>query len=92
VIGHQTKAVNLPRGLEAGLLSSAQEELAILAAPKDDFLVITAIHDVVNRPGVMNTHLASHKDQPRQAARAAKVNQENMTICLTDPFSASIAG
>jgi hypothetical protein len=52
--------------------------LAILVAPKRDFLVTTTIHDVVNRPGVSNTDVASHKDQPRTRREGQSGKDDNM--------------
>jgi hypothetical protein len=60
VIGHQTKAVNLPACLLAGLLQRANETAAIGILDEDGFLAVAAVHHVVNRARVLNPEFARH--------------------------------
>jgi hypothetical protein len=41
--------MNLPAGLGARLLQRRQEQLPVFVSVKDSFLVVAAVHQVVNR-------------------------------------------
>jgi hypothetical protein len=81
VIGHQAKGVNLPAGLFAGLAQRFQEPAPVLVILKDGLAPVAPIHDVVNRPRILNSQFAPHD---RDYARKGKI----VSIILTDPFIA----
>ena len=63
-VGHQAVAVNLPPRLVAPLSQGGQEHLAVIIVAKEPLLMVPAVHHVVNRPGVLDAQLASHKAWP----------------------------
>ena len=52
--------MNLPTGLPAALAQGAEEQLSIRVALKDGLTSIPAIHDVVDRAGVLHSQPAGH--------------------------------
>jgi hypothetical protein len=74
MIAHQAKAVDLPIRSGAGLVQSPQEQLAILVTAKDHLLVVTAVHHVVNRSGILDTQFASHAGRLARGAGIVKCN------------------
>jgi len=56
--------LDLPTGLLAGLAHSFQEFLTVLVIGKYVFAPVTAVHDVVNRAGILNAQLAGHRQKP----------------------------
>jgi hypothetical protein len=87
VVGHQAVAVNLPPGLLAPLGQSRKEPLPIIIIAKDPLLVVAAVHHVVNRPGVLDAQLASHRPWPEISPSHPPCQPENITLSLTDTFS-----
>jgi hypothetical protein len=63
VIAHEAIGVNQPIGLQASLVEGAEEQLVIHIVAEDGFASIPSIHDVVNRSGVFEAQLASHKSE-----------------------------
>jgi hypothetical protein len=85
VVGHETKAVNLPGGFVAGLIQSAQQQPAIIVVAENGFSVIATIHDVVNGARILKAYLSSHSR--RQISENEYIGQlEKMALSLTDPF------
>ncbi len=54
--------MDLPTRLGAGLLERFQKTTTIRVAFEDGFAAITAIHDVVNRAGILQSESAGHAD------------------------------
>ena len=52
--------MHLPKGFLATLSECGQKSLAIGIVHEDAFAMVTAIHEVVNRPGILDAQLASH--------------------------------
>jgi hypothetical protein len=55
MIGHQTIRLHLPTGFETSLPQRGQETLAVSVILENRFAPIPAIHDVINRPGILNS-------------------------------------
>jgi hypothetical protein len=53
----QPNYVDRPIGFLATLLQSAEKAPAVLVIGKDSFLVVAAIHKVVDRAGILETQL-----------------------------------
>jgi hypothetical protein len=60
VIAHQTVRINPPVRFLASLVEGLQKQFPILVILKDPTPPVAAIHDMVNRPGVLNAQLSSH--------------------------------
>jgi hypothetical protein len=61
VIAHEAIGVNEPIGLDAGLVECAEEQLVINIIAEYGFTAISSIHDVVDRSGVLDAQLTSHR-------------------------------
>ena len=53
--------MDLPTGLLADIFQRGQKQAPILIIPENVLLVILTIHDVVNRPGILDAQFAGHK-------------------------------
>ena len=53
-------AMHLPARLLADLFQSDQKEAPVVVVEENVLLMVTTIHDVVNRPGILNAELAGH--------------------------------
>ena len=51
--------MHLPTGLLTNLFQGDQKQAPVLLITEDVLLVITTIHDMVNRPGVQEEHRLS---------------------------------
>ena len=60
--------VNLPARLSASLAQRLNEALAIRIIHEDPFAPVTAIHDVINRAGILDSQLAGHDGKVALAA------------------------
>ena len=60
VVGHEAKAMHLPKRFLATLSERGQKSLAIRVVLEKTLSMVTAIHEVVNRPGILDAQLASH--------------------------------
>jgi hypothetical protein len=60
VIAHQAIGMHLPAGLFASLAQSLQESVPVLVVSENRLAAITAIHDMVHCPGILDAQLASH--------------------------------
>jgi hypothetical protein len=69
MIFHQTKCMDLPRGLGASLAEGEEKALAIEIVLEDRFAAIAAIHDVVNGAGIFDTKLAGHAGKISETTR-----------------------
>jgi hypothetical protein len=58
MIRHEDIGVNLPASLSASLAQRFDEALAIRIINEDQFAPVTAIHDVINRAGLLDSQLA----------------------------------
>jgi hypothetical protein len=67
--------VNLPTRLGANLAQRLDDPLTIRSTHEDQLAPITAIHDVINRPSLLDSQLAS--DAGRVALAASQVNIKN---------------
>ena len=79
MVRHEAVSMDLPAGLEAGFAEGVQEPLTIVVIAEDEFAMIAAIQDVVNRAGVLDTKFAGH-------ARNSKRQGSNLPKLGTDPF------
>jgi hypothetical protein len=62
MVPHQTPGVNLPVGFPTRLPQGFQKKQLVLVVQKDGFAAITAIHRVVNGPGILNSEFARHPE------------------------------
>jgi predicted transcriptional regulator len=58
MIRHKDIGVNLPARLSANLSQRLNEALAIRIMYEDQFVPVTAIHDVINRASILDSQLA----------------------------------
>ena len=68
MIRHEDIGVNLPARLSASLAQRVDEALAIRIIDEDQFAPVTAIHDVINRPSILDSQLAGHDGRVALAA------------------------
>ena len=55
--------MDLPVGLFAGLAQCGQEQSTIGIINEDGLTAVTPVHDVINRPWVLNSEFASHPEE-----------------------------
>jgi len=60
MIRHEDIGVNLQARLSGSLAQRFDEALAIRIINEDQFEPVTAIHDVINRAGILDSQLAGH--------------------------------
>ena len=60
MVAHHYPGVNTPAGLFAALGQRFQPEFSVLVIGINITALVSACRDVVNRPGVFNSNLASH--------------------------------
>ena len=60
VIAHETICVNLPFCFAAALTQGAQKFFPILVVSKNILALISAIHHVIHRPGILNAQRPRH--------------------------------
>lgn len=60
MIGHEDIGVNLPAGLGARLGKGFDKALAVRIVEEDRLAPVAAIHDVVDRTGILDSQLAGH--------------------------------
>ena len=60
MIRHEDIGVNLPVRLGANLAQRFDEALAIRIIHEDPFAPVIAIHDVINRASILDSHFAGH--------------------------------
>ena len=60
MIRHEHIGVNLPAGLGACLAQGLDEPPPVRVVLADGFAPVPAIHDVVNRTGILDSKLAGH--------------------------------
>jgi hypothetical protein len=73
MIRHQAIRMDLPPGFDTSLGQRLAEAVPIRVILEDRFAAITAIHDVVNRAGILHSELASHADElPKQTRSVNK--------------------
>ncbi len=75
MIRHEDIGVNLPARLGANLAQRLDEALAIRIIHEDQFALVTAIHDVINRASILDSQLAGHTR--RVALAALCINIKN---------------
>jgi hypothetical protein len=78
MIRHENVGVNLPAGLGANLDERLDEAQAIRFVQEDWLAPVTAIHDVVDRTGILDSHLSGH--DPKVACAALLINIKNRPI------------
>ena len=61
MIRHEDAGVNLPARLGTNLAQRLDEALAIPIILEDRLAPVTAIHDVLNRAGILDSQLAGHE-------------------------------
>ena len=84
MILHEDVGMNLPTCLATSLGQRGDEALAIRVVVEDRLAPVAAIHDVVNRPRILDSQFAGH--DRRVARTTARVNTK-LTISRTDPFT-----
>ena len=62
MVPHQTPGVNLPVGFPTRVPQGFHKKQLVLVVQKDGFAAITAIHRVVNGPGILNFEFARHPE------------------------------
>ncbi len=72
MIRYEDVGVNLPAGLGASLGKSFNEAMAVHIVLEDRLAPVAAIHDVVDRAGILDAQLAGHDG--RVARAASRVN------------------
>ena len=72
MISHQAPSVNLPAGFGAGFGEGRQKALPIQVVVVNRFAPVPAIHDMVNRPGILNPQFAAHAGRFAFASTAVK--------------------
>ena len=55
MIAHQAKGMHLPPGPVASLAKRLQKAEAILVVQVNVFATVTAIHNMIDRPGILNS-------------------------------------
>jgi hypothetical protein len=60
MISHQAPRMNLPVGFGAGFGEGGQKTLSVRSVMENGFAPVSAIHDVVNGPGILNPQFAAH--------------------------------
>ena len=75
MIRHEDIGLNLPSRLGASLAQRVNEALAIRIIDEDQFVPVTAIHDVINRASILDSQLAGHSK--RVALAALCINIKN---------------
>lgn len=60
MIGHQTIRMDLPAGLVTGFGEALKEAQSILVVVEDGFAAVAAVHEVVQRSGVLQSQLSGH--------------------------------
>jgi hypothetical protein len=78
VIAHQAIGMNLPIGFLTRLSQSLEQEFSVLIIAENVLPVIPSIHDVINRPLVLNSKLPGHGGHSRD--RAGLVNTKNRLL------------
>jgi len=72
MVAHQAIGMHLPLRLLAGLCQRCQQSLPVLIIGEDGLLPIAAVHDVVERPRVLDAQLSGHA--PRVTVRPPPVS------------------
>ena len=80
MIRHETIGMDLPTGLAAGLGEGVQKPLTIQVVAENKFATVTAVQDMVNRPGILNAKFACHAGQ-------IKPQERKVSRLGTDPFA-----
>jgi hypothetical protein len=80
MIGHEAEGMHLPAGFAAGLTQRVEKLLPVPVIPADRLLPVSAVHQVIDRPGILDSQLA------RQVIRL-RASPGYMSIPRTDPFS-----
>ena len=52
-----------PAGFEARFSEGLQKSLPIRVAAENGFAPVTPIHDMIDRPGILDTQLAGHGEE-----------------------------
>ena len=60
VVGHKAKAMDLPKCFFAAFLQCGQKPFAVLVVIEDALSMVATIHEVVNRPRILDAQLARH--------------------------------
>ena len=60
MVGHENEGMHLPTRFGTTLIQAAEKQLAILISLEDLLPPIPAINDMINRPGILDSQLASH--------------------------------
>src|SRR5437016_3537468 len=84
VIPHEAIGMHLPTGLFAGFGKRLQEAAPVNVIQEDNLAPVATIHEVINRPRVLDSELASHDCQNGGALR---LRQQSVDRWRTDPFS-----
>jgi hypothetical protein len=61
VIAHQAPGVDLPVGFAAGFVQSLEEQLVVLIGTEDWLPMVAPVHEVVNRPRILNPDFPCHE-------------------------------
>ena len=78
MIAHETIRMDLPAGLGAGFGERGEEAAVVEVVAEDGFAAVAAIHDVVDRAGVLPSQLAGRAG--RQPDPVAPSNQEVVEV------------
>jgi hypothetical protein len=62
VIAHKTPGMELPVGFLAGFDEGIQEEVAVIIIQKDGLAAISALHQMINRAGILHSELPGHPE------------------------------
>ena len=60
MIGHQAEGMHLPARFQARLPQRLQEQAPILVGAENGLPPVTAIHHMINRPGIFEPQFSSH--------------------------------
>src|SRR5580765_8252374 len=98
MIAHETIGVHLPISLLAGFTECFQKALAIEVIQENVLTAIATIHHMINRSGILHSHLTWHAVEPlspqRQKSTASfqtlpslKWRSLIMHLFIPDPFA-----
>jgi hypothetical protein len=68
MIGHEDIGMDLPTRLAARFAQRQDEALAIRIVQENRLTTVAAVHDVVNRPRILDSQLARHEGRVARAA------------------------
>jgi hypothetical protein len=85
MIAHQAKGMHLPPGPLASLAKRLQKAEAILVVQVNVFATVTAIHNVIDRPGILNSKRSSRAPQ---TSRPVTCSKKNVAKWRSDPNGA----